>query len=193
MDSDIMTNIEDLPATPWWMEDPDVTKAWAMAKAAHAGAKRKYNNRPYITHPLTVASMVSEAGGSSDMVSAALLHDVIEDTSITKEEIAYHLNQTIAGLVDALTNRSKPEDGNRSQRKRIDREHLWRASPDAQTIKYCDIIDNTRYIVQDDPKFAKTYLQEKWLLLRGLDKGWDRLHRQAMDSVVDGLIELVNR
>jgi hypothetical protein len=64
-----------------------------------------------------------------------------------------------------LTDVSRPEDGNREIRKRIDREHTAQAPAIVKTIKLADLIDNSRSIIAHDPDFAHVYLREKRLLL----------------------------
>ena len=81
----------------------------------------------------------------------------------------------IAKLVVELTDISKPEDGNRANRKAMDRDKLASASAEAQTIKYADLISNGKDIMQNDPKFAKVYMKEKADLLRVMTKGDSRL------------------
>lgn len=151
-----------------------VRKAQVYAMAAHAavGQKRKYTFEPYIVHPAEVAKIVAGVPGATpDMVAAAWLHDVVEDTGCTFTDIHMGFGIDIATLVQWLTDVSKPEDGNRAARKAIDRAHSAQAPAEAQTIKLADLISNSRSIVQHDPEFAKIYLEEKRLLLEVMNKG----------------------
>jgi len=96
-----------------------VRKAQVYAMAAHAavGQKRKYTNEPYIVHPAEVAKIVAGVPGATpDMVAAAWLHDVVEDTGCTFTDIHMAFGIDIATLVGWLTDVSKPEDGNRAHR-----------------------------------------------------------------------------
>lgn len=150
-----------------------VRKAQVYALAAHAavGQKRKYTNEPYIVHPAEVAKIVADVPGSTpDMVAAAWLHDVVEDTGCTFTDIHMAFGIDIATLVGWLTDVSTPEDGNRAHRKAIDREHTARAPAEAQTVKVCDLLSNTKSIVAHDPEFARVYLAEKRELLAVLTK-----------------------
>lgn len=159
-----------------------VHKAHVYAMAAHAAVqqKRKYTGEPYIVHPAEVAKIVADVPGSTpDMVAAAWLHDVIEDTGCTFTDIHMAFGIDIATMVGWLTDISKPEDGNRAKRKAIDREHTAQAPAEVQTIKLADLISNSKSIIQHDPKFAKTYLEEKRLLLEVLTKGDPGLHAEA--------------
>jgi (p)ppGpp synthase/HD superfamily hydrolase len=112
-------------------------------------------------------------------LAAAWLHDVVEDTGVTNEVIRVEFGDEVAELVGWLTDVSRPEQGNRAVRKAIDRAHSAMAPADAQTIKLADLISNTRSIVAHDEKFAKTYLEEKRLLLEVMIKGDAALMAEA--------------
>ena len=80
-----------------------ITRAFNMAKEAHKGARRR-SGEPYIMHPLSVARIVSrEIGLGSTSISASLLHDVVEDTDYTVEDIRALFGDKIAQIVDGLT------------------------------------------------------------------------------------------
>ena len=83
-----------------------VKKAYEYAKDLHQGQKRQ-SGEDYITHPLNVAYILAEMKADKDTICAALLHDFLEDTKTTKEEIAENFNVTIANLVDGVTKISK--------------------------------------------------------------------------------------
>ncbi|MCF6318768.1 MAG: bifunctional (p)ppGpp synthetase/guanosine-3',5'-bis(diphosphate) 3'-pyrophosphohydrolase [Proteobacteria bacterium] len=83
-----------------------------LKEAFHFGAKAhckqfRRSGEPYITHPLTVASILSELNFDINTLCAAILHDTIEDTSVTEEELAKKFNNTIAYLVQAVTKLDK--------------------------------------------------------------------------------------
>ena len=84
------------------------------------------------------------------MVAAAWLHDVLEDTLVSQQELTVAFGDPVVRLVLELTDVSRPTDGNRATRKAIDRDHLANASPDAQTIKLADLIDNAESIIEHD-------------------------------------------
>ena len=150
-----------------------VERARVFATAAHAavGQVRKYTFEPYIVHPAEVAKIVRDAGGSEAMVAAAWLHDTVEDTGVTIETIRAEFGTEVAELVGWLTDVSRPEHGNRAHRKALDRAHSAAAPAEAQTVKLADLIANTRSIMAHDAAFAKTYLEEKRLLLAVMTKG----------------------
>ncbi len=150
-----------------------VERARVFATAAHAavGQVRKYTFEPYIVHPAEVAKIVRDAGGTDTMIAAAWLHDTVEDTGVTIETIRAEFGVEVAELVGWLTDVSRPEHGNRAHRKALDRAHSAAAPAEAQTVKLADLIANTRSIMEHDAAFAKTYLEEKRLLLAVMTKG----------------------
>ena len=163
-----------------------VHKAQVYAMAAHAavGQRRKYTNEPYIVHPAEVAAMVATVPGSTpEMVAAAWLHDVVEDTGCTLTDVHLAFGADVAALVGWLTDVSKPEDGPRWYRKKLDREHTAQAPAEAQTVKLADLISNSRSIMAHDPKFARTYLEEKRQLLVVMTRGDAGLHAEASKYV----------
>ncbi len=83
-----------------------IRKAYEYADQMHSGQTRQ-SGEPYITHPLNVAYIVAEMHADRNTVCAALLHDTLEDTHATKEEIAELFNSDIANLVDGVTKISK--------------------------------------------------------------------------------------
>ena len=82
-----------------------VERARIFATAAHAavGQTRKYTGEPYIVHPIEVAKIVENHGGSNAMIAAALLHDVLEDTSVTFDVLETEFGSEVAELVLWLT------------------------------------------------------------------------------------------
>lgn len=163
-----------------------VQKAQVYAMAAHASVKqlRKYTNEPYIVHPMEVASIVATVpGATKDMLAAAILHDVIEDTGCTFNDIHMSFGIDIASMVSWLTDVSMPEDGNRAARKAIDLAHTAKAPANVKTIKLADIISNCKSIMQYDPNFAKVYLEEKRAQLEVLTEGDPGLLARAREIV----------
>ena len=79
-----------------------IDRAFAVADKAHSGVKRR-SGEPYITHPLSVASLLAELGLDSESIAAALLHDVVEDTDVTKGDIESQFGSEVANLVDGVT------------------------------------------------------------------------------------------
>ena len=138
-----------------------VSDALRFAQEAHSGQVRKYTGEPYVYHPMDVHDILClHYPASAAMRAAAILHDVVEDTEVTLQDIEGRFGIKVAMLVDDLTDVSIPSDGNRAKRKEIDRQHTARASVSAQVIKCADIISNGKSIMEHDVKFAKTYISE---------------------------------
>jgi (p)ppGpp synthase/HD superfamily hydrolase len=150
-----------------------IVKAAQFAADRHRKQIRKGPKRlPYIVHPIDVAVRLLWAGQDEDTICAGLLHDVIEDCGVEPLEIATVIGMRVAQMVLQVTNVTKPTPGmNRNERQAIEREHLSRAWPEMKNLKLVDTYCNARDIVQDEPKFAPTYLAEKRLLLPVLEKG----------------------
>ena len=83
-----------------------IEKAYDLARNAHADQKRA-TGEPYIIHPVAAALTVVQLGMDTDTVCAALLHDVVEDTPITLEEIRKEFGADVATVVDGVTKLSK--------------------------------------------------------------------------------------
>lgn len=83
-----------------------VKKAYDFADYLHKGQYRQ-SGEPYITHPLNVALILAKMNADSDTLCAALLHDTLEDTNATKDDIEYFFNSEVANLVDGVTKISK--------------------------------------------------------------------------------------
>jgi (p)ppGpp synthase/HD superfamily hydrolase len=158
-------------------------KAFAMYHHAAIGQVKKYTGEPYIYHPAAVVEIVRSVPHTEAMLAAAWLHDTVEDTNATIEDIEREFGIEVAGLVEMLTDTSRPGDGNRRVRKEADRQHTAMASPAAKTIKLADLIDNTLSIVRHDPKFAAVYLAEKAALLEVLREGNSDLWTLAAQCV----------
>jgi len=163
-----------------------IEKARLFASAAHGatGQKRKYTSEPYVVHLAEVSELVAAHGGDDEMIAAAWLHDVVEDTEIGLDDIEREFGDGVAALVFALTDVSRPEDGNRAVRKELDRLHVAKAPPRAKTIKLADLISNISSIAQFDPSFAKVYIPERERVLHVLTEGDPGLYRKAEAALV---------
>src|SRR5205807_6400299 len=79
-----------------------LTRAYQLARAAHEGQVRRSGD-PYIQHPLAVARILAELGLDDITLSAALLHDSVEDTGVTLDEVASEFGDDVAAIVDGVT------------------------------------------------------------------------------------------
>jgi hypothetical protein len=119
------------------------------------------------------------------MIAAAWLHDIVEDTPATFDDIEREFGEDVMLLVKELTDVSKPGDGNRATRKAIDRHHLSKSYARAKTIKLADIIDNCADICRHDPKFGRVYLAEVQSLLEVLHGGDPALYAMAGTQIAE--------
>ena len=161
-----------------------INLAMRFARICHAGQKRKYTGEDYIEHPIAVMELLRKYApeATEEMQCAALLHDVVEDTAATHDDIHHFFGGKVQLYVYYLTDKSRPSDGNRATRKKIDRDHIAEGPRQSQIIKLCDLIDNSRSIVDRDPDFAKVYMAEKRLVLDAI-KMEHRLWHMADDIV----------
>ena len=123
-----------------------IDRAFAVADKAHSGVKRR-SGEPYITHPLNVASLLGELGLDSESISAALLHDVVEDTEITKGEIESQFGEEVANLVDGVTKLGQITFSTMEEQQAENlRKMLLAMSQDIRVmiIKLCDRLHNMR-------------------------------------------------
>ncbi len=125
-----------------------------------------------------------------ELLAAAWLHDTVEDTGTTLGDIEAHFGSRVAQLVEMLTDSSQPQAKNRAARKLAHFRHTADASPEAQTIKLADIIDNTRAIVRFDPHFARVYLVEKRIQIGLAKQGDAQLWQQASTIIEQGIAQL---
>jgi hypothetical protein len=159
------------------MEHDLVRRARDFAISAHRriDQRRKYTSQPYEAHLRAVAKLVQDVTDDPETVAAAWLHDTVEDTEATFEDLGREFGPGVEALVEALTDVSRPGDGNRARRKAIDREHLAAAPPRAKTVKLADLVDNARDVTRHDASFARVFLEEARLLLEVLREGDRRL------------------
>lgn len=128
-----------------------VIHAVDFACRKHAKQTRKgEEGEPYINHLAEVARLVADAteGGDANLVIAALLHDVIEDQGVERDEIAALFGEDVASLVTEVTDdKTKPK----SERKRLQVEHAAKISSRARIVKIADKTSNLRSILNSRP------------------------------------------
>jgi guanosine-3',5'-bis(diphosphate) 3'-pyrophosphohydrolase len=128
-----------------------LTKALSFAANKHRLLCRKGTPPiPYINHPIALADLLVRTGNISDpeIIATALLHDTIEDTCTTKEELEREFGPAISQMVAELTDdKNLPKE----ERKRLQVEHASSLSPRARIVKIADKVCNLRDIVEDPP------------------------------------------
>lgn len=148
--------------------------ALEFAREAHGKQRRKYADELYIEHPKRVAELVRTVSHTPEMICAAYLHDVVEDTSVTIQDIKRRFGNKMGRLVEELTNeyeKNKYPKMNRRWRKEKEAERQQNISVEAKTIRLADIIDNIPSISINDPKFARSYIPEMENLLEAVRDG----------------------
>lgn len=121
-----------------------IERAYATAEKAHRGQMRK-SGEPYITHPVAVATILAEVGMTSPTLAAALLHDTVEDTDYSLEQLTVDFGPAIAQLVDGVTKLDKIRYGERAQSETL-RKMIIAMSRDIRVllIKLADRLHNAR-------------------------------------------------
>ncbi|MDP2594135.1 MAG: HD domain-containing protein [bacterium] len=143
---------------------PQIKRAIQFAARKHHGHFRAETEPlPYITHLFSVALLVAEDGASDDVVSAALLHDTLEDTDTTRKEIALAFGERVAELVEHVSE-VKEQGGKKldwKERKMVYLKHLEAAPEDALLIAIADKIDNIESKLEAFEKEGPVLL-ERW-------------------------------
>ena len=131
--------------------------AFAYADNAHSGQLRK-DGSPYITHPLAVAEIAAELELDTDSIIAALLHDTIEDTDTTYDDIAKLFGKTVAELVDGVTKLTRVQYVSKEEEQMENlRKMLMAMAKDIRVIliKICDRLHNMRTMEYQSPRKQK--------------------------------------
>lgn len=129
------------------MNHPRLFDAIEFAARAHHGQFRKASPLPYILHPLDVARILIECGASEEIVIAAILHDVVEDTNVTLEQVRAEFGENVARLVQGMSEPNRKDTW--ENRKRGTLEFLETAPQDILLIELADKLDNLREIQKD--------------------------------------------
>ena len=121
-------------------------RAYKLAEASHKGQRRK-SGEPYITHPVAVAELLLELGMDTETLAAAIMHDVVEDTEVTLEQLTQQFGPDIAQLVDGVTKLTQINFSSIEERQAENlRKMLFAMSKDIRVmvIKLCDRLHNMR-------------------------------------------------
>ena len=121
-----------------------IERAYAVAERAHRGQKRR-SGEPYITHPIAVAQILADLGIAPNVIAAALLHDTVEDTEYTLDQLTEEFGDEIAMLVDGVTKLDKVKYGDSAQAETV-RKMVVAMSKDIRVlvIKLADRLHNAR-------------------------------------------------
>jgi len=144
-----------------------VSRALAFASKMHEGMMRKGTNTPYIVHPVEVAEIVASMTDDEHVIAAALLHDVMEDCGVTKQELEACFGKRVACLVEAETQKKDGDPRTTwESRKQATVARLAHAHRDERLIALGDKLSNMRaifrdYIKEGDSLFLRFHQPDK--------------------------------
>lgn len=172
-----------------------------FAADAHGEQIRKYLKEPYINHPVRVMDTCRKVTDDVTILSAALLHDVLEDTDTDEKAMREFLKtlmdpekveKTVSIVIELTDVYTKDKYPKLNRRLRKDKElfRIAKTSAEAQTVKYADIIDNAPDTAEYDPDFAPKFLHEYQAILKKANKGDPLLYETAKTTVESTLKQL---
>eukprot|EP00012_Vannella_robusta_P013855 CAMPEP_0206211306 /NCGR_PEP_ID=MMETSP0166-20121206/18056_1 /ASSEMBLY_ACC=CAM_ASM_000260 /TAXON_ID=95228 /ORGANISM="Vannella robusta, Strain DIVA3 518/3/11/1/6" /LENGTH=204 /DNA_ID=CAMNT_0053633129 /DNA_START=1047 /DNA_END=1661 /DNA_ORIENTATION=- len=134
------------------MSSAAVLRAANFAALKHVNQRRKVGDIPYINHPIGVANYLTEVGKVEDPIAiqAALLHDTVEDTDTTFEELLEIFGEEVTNVVREVTDN---KDLTKTERKKAQVEHAKVCSTAAKLVKLCDKLYNLKDILSNPPTF----------------------------------------
>jgi phosphoribosylglycinamide formyltransferase-1 len=178
-----------LPGDPLPTEaDEQLVRAAAkLCLEAHAGQRRD-GGRPYSEHPISVAQTLRRRGvQDAAVIAAAYLHDTVEDTDVTTDDLRRQFGSTVADLVAQMT-LSDQEQASFDVKTRALQEHARKMTPDARLIKLADRLDNLRDLHTRPPEKQKRYAEATLGLLDALSP-WP----PAGDAMAEEIRRLVGK
>ena len=131
-------------------------EAIRFATEAHSGQRRRRENTPYILHPLEVAAIVGTMSADEELLAAAVLHDTVEDTAVTAEEILARFGPRVAALVAAETENKREE---------LPPEETW-------LIRKQESLEELRQA--EDPAVKLLWLGDKLSNMRSFHRNWKK-------------------
>lgn len=165
---------------------PLYERAVIFAAAAHGGMTRKGSRIPYLSHPVEAASIVAEMTDDEELIASAVLHDVVEDTDVTLEELRTYFGARIAFYVGGETEdkrRELPPESTWMLRKQETLDYLReRADRNAKMLALADKLSNLRSVVRDMESIGDRI----WERFHQKDKskhGW--LYRQTAEELLE--------
>jgi (p)ppGpp synthase/HD superfamily hydrolase len=171
------------------MKSEKVFEAIEFAVKAHRGQFRKGTKLPYILHPLGVAKILIEHECYEEIVIAGILHDTVEDTPVTLDDIKEHFGVRVAGLVEALSEPDKSDSWENRKQHTID--YLKTAPVDVLLIACADKLNNIRAIQEDYAKHGETLwsrfnrpkMKQKWYYQALADVFVSRIESEVSKSL----------
>ena len=161
-------------------------RAIRFAVNAHSGTERRGKGFPYIVHPMEALEIVSTMTSDQELLAAAVLHDTVEDTGVTIDQIREEFGDRIASIVDAESDKGiagRSEEDSCHDRKRGAIERLAKAPRDTKIVALGDKLSNMRAIARDYEQKG----DELWKIFHVTDK---KDHEWHYRSLADSLREL---
>lgn len=140
-------------------------RAIVFAVKAHAGTERRGKGYPYIVHPMEAVEIVATMTADQELLAAAILHDTVEDTEVTVEQLKAEFGERVASLVadeSDVMPEGMTEEASWHQRKQAAIDRLSKASHDAKMVALGDKLSNMRAIARDYAEIG--------------DEIWNRFH-----------------
>lgn len=167
-------------------------KAISFAADKHRNQRRKdHEASPYINHPIAVAAILASEGGVADetLLIAAILHDTVEDTETSFEELEGIFGIEVSNVVKEVTDNKQLK---KTERKSLQIDHAPHSSDQAKQIMIADKISNIRDIITKPPKSWATERKQKYLEwacevvngCRGVNPALDKIFTEDRKSVV---------
>jgi GTP pyrophosphokinase len=170
----------------------DIAGAFKFAALKHKGQKRKFTGMPYIFHPVRVYEIVEKYGGDPVQMAAAMLHDTIEDTGTTYEEILGLFGRETANMVMALTN--DPVEKERLGKSEYIARKAASLGPRELLVKLADRLDNINDLDLKKSEWNVNYSRETALMLSRLDKTiFGDSHKTVILEINERILEYIDK
>lgn len=164
------------------MDTSLLDRAILFAVRAHAGTPRRGKGFPYIVHPMEALAIVATMTDDQELLAAAALHDVVEDTDVTLDDLRSQFGERVAALVDTESDRNG-EGKDWRTRKEESLKRLREASRDGKIVAMGDKLSNMRAIARDYAEQGESF----WNLFHVKDRSEHEWHYRGL---ADSLREL---
>jgi guanosine-3',5'-bis(diphosphate) 3'-pyrophosphohydrolase len=171
---------------------PALMEATLFAADKHRGQKRKDAQKtPYINHPIYVVNLMAGVGGITDieLLQAGMLHDTVEDTETSPEEIEGRFGYAVRSLVMEVTDDKSLE---KQERKRIQIEKAPRLSPRAKVIKLADKIANLTDMIASPPALWPLDRRQQYVVWSNKVIAGCRGHNERLEKIYDARVAEAN-
>jgi (p)ppGpp synthase/HD superfamily hydrolase len=167
-----------------------VARAQLWAVRAHHGQFRKFSGQPYVEHPKRVAQIIlryKESANLDTLLAAALLHDTLEDTSTTTEDLFYEFGPEVTNLVVEL---STPEEVTKDDKKKYLAQKMSGMTSYALVIKLADRLENCSDLRHTNKEFRRSYVKETKYIISEIIATRSFLSNTHLDLIHDILKEV---